>query len=68
MADHLASCKVPGYEATYELLLDFEKNSAEYDANKKFIEYIAALEFNDTVSIWEAFTTYTNDVVIKQES
>ena len=67
MATHVSECQIPGYEATYDLLLDFEKNSAEYDQNRKFIEFVAALEFNDAISIWDSFKEYTNDVVLKQE-
>ena len=67
MAGHISRCKVPGYEATFNLLNDFEKNSIEYDENEKFIHYLAALEFHDIVGIWDAFDAYTNDVIIKQE-
>ena len=67
MSGHISRCKIPGYEATFNLLNDFEKNSIEYDQNEKFINYLAALEFHDIVGIWDAFDAYTNDVIIKQE-
>jgi len=67
MASHVTECKIPGYEATYDLLVDFEKNSADYDQNRKFIEFVSALEFNDAVSVWECFGQYTNECVLKHE-
>ena len=51
----------------YELLVQLEQKVADRNETKQFVHYMAALEFHDAIGVWEAFTLYAFDSVIKRE-
>ena len=61
------NCGIVGYRQVYDLLVSFEQNQEDKDSTVEFVHYMAALEFHDMVGVWEAFTLYAFDTIIKRE-
>ena len=61
------NCGIVGYREVYDLLVSFEQNQEDKDSTAEFVHYMAALEFHDMVGVWEAFTLYAFDTIIKRE-
>ena len=65
METQLRSVDMAGYSSTYNFLKSISSHQVEN--SRDFINYLASLLFSDSLAVWNAFSNYFHNVILKDE-